>query len=364
MSATHTYGSSSAEIADGIWRMTLREGNHYDTGFAYGTLLGKMGYPIIRVVKSWPVAALFGLAYRVTRKHFSVIRIPGEYLDELRGYSDATGISYNCLYFINFCFDILKRFGFHCSTISLALAGKTLVCRNTDLLPWIGKIALKWLPSIVVDMQIPGRSRFVHITPGFFLGALNGFNERGIAVTSHQVLPTREEATPGGLASVLLPRLLLEHSGTVEDADDLIHRNRIRRCLNVMVVSEAAAHVYEISPDHIHVIKTNEHYLCCTTHFQHDELHRLHRSSTKGSKQRLDLMNRLARDGDGTVADAITMLQSTENGTGHDGSGFSPTNDGTYQSFVIDLTDRTLHLSDGSTLPVSLTGTYRSLSFA
>ena len=56
--------------------------------------------------------------------------------------------------------------------------------------------------------------------------------------------------------------------------------------------------------------------------------------------------------------------QSTENGTGHDGSGFSPTNDGTYQSFVIDLTDRTLHLSDGRTLPVSLTGTYRSLSFA
>src|SRR6266404_7754360 len=220
MSATHTYASSSAEIADGIWRMRLREQNPYDTGYAYGTLLARMRYPIIRVVKSRPVSWLISLAFRLTRKHFSAIRVPAEYLDELRGYSDATGISYNCLYFINFSFDILKRFGFHCSTISLALAGKTLVGRNTDLLPWIGRIALKWLPSIVVDMQIPGRSRFVHITPGFFLGALNGFNERGIAVTSHQVLPTREPTAAGGLASILLPRLLLEQSSRVEDADD------------------------------------------------------------------------------------------------------------------------------------------------
>jgi predicted choloylglycine hydrolase len=364
MPVTQTYASSSAEIADGIWRMTLREKNHYETGFAYGTLLARMRYPIIRVVKSRPVSWLVHLVYLATRRHFSAIRIPAEYLDELRGYSDATGIPYNTLYFINFSFDILKRYGFHCSTIALSQAGKTLVCRNTDLLPWIGSFALKWLPSIVVDMQIPGRTRFVHNTPGFFLGALNGFNERGIAVTSHQVLPTREPAASGGLASVLLPRLLLEQSTTVEDAGHIIHRNRIRRCLNVMVASATESHVYEISPGHIHVIRTNAHYLCCTTHFQHEDLHRLHRSSTEGSQQRLQLMNRLARDSVGTVEDAIVMLQSTENGTGHDGSGFSPTNDGTYQSFVIDLTDRTIYISDGKTLPVSLTGTYRALSFS
>ena len=153
MSATHTYGSSSAEIADGIWRMTLREGNHYDTGFAYGTLLRRMGYPIIRIVKSWPVAALFGLAYRATRKHFAAIRIPGEYLDELRGYSDATGISYNCLYFINFCFDILKRFGFHCSTISLALAGNRLPGVKTDVAALFGGNGAAQ-PDAVLDLAI------------------------------------------------------------------------------------------------------------------------------------------------------------------------------------------------------------------
>ena len=359
----HTYANSSAEITDGIWRMRLRENDYYDTGYAYGVLLTRMRYPIIRILKSRLVSWIINLAFRATRKHFSSIRVPDEYLDELRGYADATGISYTSLYFINFCFDILKRYGFHCSTISLVHSDRTLICRNTDLLPWIGSLALRWLPSIVVDIQTLERCRFVHIAPGFFLGAINGFNECGVAIASHQVLPTREPAVSEGLASILLPRILLEQSGTAEEARHIVHRKRIRRCLNMMVTSasEKTSHIYEISPEYIHVITAETHYLCCATHFQHEDLHRLHRSSIEGSEKRLHLMNTLARESTGTIENAIAIMQNVENGTSHNGSGFSPTNEGTYQSFVIDLTHRALYISNGKTLPVSLSGKYRAV---
>ena len=74
------------------------------------------------------------------------------------------------------------------------------------------------------------------------------------------------------------------------------------------------------------------------------------------------MMNSLAEKARATPEDVITLLKNHDNGISHRGSGSSPTNEGTYQSLVFDIMGRRIFVSDGRTLPVSLSGIYREIS--
>ena len=173
-------------------------------------MLSAADYPAVRFFKRKIVRCVVGLVYAVTRRDFSRIRIPERYLEELQGYAEGSGLSYRILFFMNFVFDILKKYGFHCSSVAIPESGPTLVGRNTDLIPWIARAALRWFPPVVLDISVPGKLRYVHVTPGLFLGVLSGFNERGVAMMSHQIAATREKSVPGTLATPLLQRMILE----------------------------------------------------------------------------------------------------------------------------------------------------------
>jgi hypothetical protein len=351
------------EVDYGIWRMNIRENDYYACGLAIGRLLTASEYPAVRFFRRNYVTAACALLYALMRKHFAQIHIPGHYLQELRGYADGTRIPYRTLYTMNFLFDVLKKYGFHCSSVAVAESGMALVGRNTDLIPWIGRLALKWFPSIVLNTATQAKLRYVHVTPGLFLGALNGFNERGIVVLSHQVAATKEEAVPGNLATTLLQRMLLEEAVDIARAESIIGANPIQRCISNMVVSstEGASCIFEISPTSFKKLHGTESYLCCVTHFQDAEFSKLHRSSTATSESRLLLMNTLAKKAKATPEDIIALLRNYENGIIHRGSGRSPTNEGTYQSLVFDFLQRRIFVADGRTLPVSLSGAYREI---
>src|SRR5262245_18494494 len=357
------YSNSTIEIADGIWRMSVRENSYYTGGLAIGRLLGASGYPAIEFFRRPFVTAICALLHRLMRKHFARISIPKRYLEELRGYADGTGIPYRTLFTMNFVFDVLKKYGFHCSSIAVAEPGMTLVGRNTDLIPWIGRLAIKWFPSILLDVATPERLRYVHVTPGLFLGVLNGFNERGTAVLSHQVAATKEEPVAGNLATTLLQRILLEEAVDMAHAEAIIRKNPIQRCISNMVVSgaEGASCIFEISPTAVKRLCGSASYLCCVTHFQDEEFSRLHRSATTASESRLLLMNRLAEKIRAIPEDLIVLLKNHDNGIRHRVSGRSPTNEGTYQSLVFDMMRRRIFVADGRTLPVSLSGVYREI---
>ena len=126
----------------------LNEKDYYSTGFAYGQLLVKSKNPIIKFLKNKFVKLVISILYLITKRHYKKLRIPKEYLDEIRGYSDSTGIAYNHIFLLNFGFDVLTKYGFHCSTISFFNKKSILVGRNTDVPPHVAKIALKYAKSM------------------------------------------------------------------------------------------------------------------------------------------------------------------------------------------------------------------------
>jgi hypothetical protein len=358
-----SYGDSVLEADGTIWRMNIREKGYYAAGFAIGRLLDLADYPGVKFCRGGAVTHIFALLHRIIGKSFADIRIPEPYLDELHGYADATGIPYKTLFTVNFVFDVLKRYGMHCSSVVVSEPDATMIGRNTDILPWLGRLALRWFPSLVMDVAMPGKLRYVHVTPALFLGAFNGYNERGVAVLSHQIGATKEKPVAGNLATTLLQRMLLEEAGNLAEAESITRANPVQRCISNLIVSasEGESCVFEISPTLVRSFARNGSYQCCVTHFEDAELGLLHRKAPEASKSRLKLMNSIAAKARATVSDLIALLKNCDNGISHKDSGRSPTNAGTYQSLVFDILKRRIFVADGLSLPVSLSGTYREI---
>jgi hypothetical protein len=357
------HGRSTLDIKDGIWHLRVQESGYRESGIAIGRLLSLAEYPAVRFFRRWRAGFIVNLLYALTRRQFASIRIPERYIEELRGYAEGSGLSYRTLFFMNFVFDILKKYGFHCSSVAITEPGATLVGRNTDLIPWIARAALRWFPPVVLDIRVPGKLRYVHVTPGLFLGVLSGFNERGIAMMSHQIAATREKSVPGTLATPLLQRMILEEATDMAHAGAVIHANPVQRCVSDLVTSsqEGLSCIYEITPEAVKLIPASGPSLCCATHFKDLELAQLQRHETTVSQGRLSLMNTLAAKTRAIPAEVIAMLRNYDNGLSHLTSGHSPTNEGTYQSMVFDVTGGRIFVSDGTQLPVSLSGNYREI---
>jgi acyl-CoA:6-aminopenicillanic acid acyl transferase len=157
--------------------------------------------------------------------------------------------------------------------------------------------------------------------------------------------------------------MLLEQATCLSHAEELIRANPIQRCVSNMIVSasEGASRIFEISPAAVKATAGSPVSQCCVTHFQDEELAKLHRRFPAESHRRLALMNRIATRTKPHPFAIIRLLRNCDNGTSHRNSGCSPTNDGTYQSLVLDLTNRKMFISDGTRLPVSLSGAYREV---
>ena len=312
----YAFARSTLEVKDGIWHLRARESGYRETGLAIGRLLSSAEYPAVRIFARRRARFVVKLMYAAANRHFGRIRIPERYLEELHGYAEGTGLPYETLFFMNFVFDILKKYGFHCSSVAFAELGATLVGRNTDLIPWIAKAALKWFPSVLLDISMPGTLRYVHVTPGLFLGVLNGFNERGIGMMSHQIAATKEEPVPGNLATPLLQRMILEEATDLAHAELVIHANPVQRCISDLVTSgpEGTSCIYEITPTSIKATRASGPFLCCATHFKDSQLSLLQRHKTTVSESRLALMNKLAAETRPVPDEVIAILRTITTG--------------------------------------------------
>ena len=360
-----THSRSTLHTADGITILDLHEETHFQTGYAYGALLAAAGHPAVSLLRNRLVSLILFLAERLLRRRFRSITVPEEYLNELRGMAAAAAIPFTSLYFINFCFDILKSLGFHCSTFTFVNRDGVLAGRNTDLYPLLARLAIKFAPPAIVTVRIPGRRAFSHATLPFFLGVINGFNEESIAVCTHQIISVKENAPGKRLASPLLARMILEQAGTGADAAVVIRDQPIVRSLNVMVISgsEQTSTVYELNPLAVNIIPQEGQFSCCATHFTGKDTACLHHGPIEASRVRLaSLSGMLQNRGELSVPVATGILQDTRNGMQNDYSGYSMTNNGTYQSMVMDLAERVFYLSTGNSIPVSLSGRYARIS--
>jgi hypothetical protein len=236
------------------------------------------------------------------------------------------------------------------------------VGRNTDVPPHIAIITLKYAKSIIVDVSIQGKKRFTHVSIPLFVGALNGFNENGIAVNSHQIREVKEEIKDNRLATSLLVRVILEEAHNLKSAEKIIRNNVTTRSVNIMATSkkERKSKILEIHPHRIELINNNENiHSCCVTYFQNINMHKFHNGPVKNPKIRLRLMQELVGQyKEMSYNNLIEILKDHRNGLKYPEGKKSITNEGTFQSFILDLTKNVIIISNGDKRPVSLNGEF------
>ena len=361
-----TFGSSFLVVEEGVCRISLRAPDRDSAGLAMGKLLAMAGHPAVPFFRSPWVRALFRPAREwVHRRLRRKVRIPEEYIDEVRGCAEGAGIAFADLFLANFCYDAIPGIGFHCSTAAFFNRDSLYLLRNTDLQPWFAPTALKYGPAVWVDQKIGNGRRVCHCSPPFYVGVIAGYNELHLVAGSHQVVRVRRGPSEVRLATPLLLRMLLESTGSLADASAFLRTHRVPSSINVLVASapERDARLYELGSAEIRRLPMQGRYLCATTHFQSDHMRRYHRTLVRCSDRRLDSMHRLLRERSALGQDeAIAILRDDSNGRGFGVSGRSLTNRGTYQSYCVELPSERVAMANGRRIPVSMTGAYVAFS--
>jgi predicted choloylglycine hydrolase len=351
-------GRSSLTLSQGVRHLRLDEPDAFHAGLATGRLLVASGDAMVRLLRLPGLGWAARLACFIARRHFARVTVPPAAHDELRGLAQGTGIAWHCLFFVNFVFDVAKRYGFHCSTLVFFQGDTVLVGRNTDLLPGLAAVALRFIRPLVVEVRLPGQARYAHVSVPCFIGVLNGCNEHGIAVHSHQVVHVAEQPDGPRLASSLLMRTLLEGADSLAAAADIARAHPTVRSLNVVVASarEQLGLVLEVHPDQVHVLDRAGAF-GCATHFASPAMCRRHDGPVAASEARLASMQALIAAHPRPDRPMLTtMLTDCRNGLLHRLSGRSISNEGTFQSFVIDVAQGTVWVSNGVRRPVSTSG--------
>jgi hypothetical protein len=130
-------------------------------------------------------------------------------------------------------FDILPKFGAHCTTASFFSENNYFVARNTDTHP-IAKYALKYAETVVVSISIPGRNKITHVGSPFMIGAITGWNDKNISIFSHQI-SFAQKTQLDKYSTALLVRSALEEINNISDTEKTIKKYLPNRPINLMV---------------------------------------------------------------------------------------------------------------------------------
>ena len=208
------------DLAGGIVHVQVR-GEGYGLGYAEGRALG----PEIRALVGYlRDDVLAGDHLGPVRRDVLLQRawrldpfIPRRFREELRGMSDACGVSYADLLLVNTFDDLLHVSGCSTAVVAGRGGGPLLHARNLDYhLPGLART------KVILDIETRGvRLRTVGF-PGF-LGVLTGMSSRGLALTSHTSISDRSGL---GEPSGFLYRRMLEDGRSLDEAKALLEGAR------------------------------------------------------------------------------------------------------------------------------------------
>lgn len=356
-----TFNNSYLESIKGIDYLNLNEENHYKTGFAAGSLFVKANYKIINFLKNPFVKIILKFLYFKHKTRMQTIRVPEEYLEELRGYSQSTKIPYEHLLLINLIYEIRGCSGFAFFNPD----GILLMGHNTDVFKMLAKIMLRYFKPLIMDVKIPGKNKFVHVSYPFFVGAANGFNEKGIATSSHDSNANRKVVSNNtSVASIV--RIILEKAQKMDDVSKIAGNNSSYIPANILIASgqEHKFSILEVYPsDFSFYTVADNSSITITNHYQSKKMQQYHKGIKKGSLDRLIcLKESLFGKNYLSVQEAIEILKDHRNGLQRDTTGYSVANIGSFQSFVFDVTKGDIYISNGNKLPVPLSGEFVKIS--
>jgi len=351
------YSSSSIEIISGIDVLDLHEKDHYATGYAMGKLFIETENGFIAFLKNPFIKVILSILFVFKKRRMAEIRVPKQYTEELRGLSDATGIAYHHLLLVNLIYEIRGCSGF----MFFNKNNELIVGHNTDTGTILARFLLKQTRPLVINVSLPNKNTFVHVSlPGFF-GAINGFNDKGIALSSHDVGGLRSKVVPGNISASCLLRMILEEAKDLGDIGKITHENLSYTPGIYLIASDREKRVVivELHPSEANIVVLNQKFAFVANHYMSSHMQKYHRDIKKGSLQRIECLKEcFSTVHVETVEQAITILQDHRNGTQRDTTGHSIANEGTFQSFVLAVTNQKIFISNGRKTPVPLHGTY------
>lgn len=351
---------------EGIWFLNIKADSSYEAGFAHGKLLKLAKHPLCKLFKNKLIVLIIKSLTLIFRKSLKQLYVENKYIEELRGIADASGISYKVIFFLNFIFDAFKTSVF-CSSFNF-FSPKALIARNTDSLKLIASLALKYEVTVIQRVCINKSLPYTHVGFGFFIGVINGYNKPGVCVNNHLVLGTKKVRikTPI-LPNVLLLRRVLEEASTIEMAEKILTNSSVSYATTALITDSKnmSSFVFEATPEKHVFVKTQNSFQACTMHFISERMKPLSRGPITGSEKRLRFLNLvLSNKSVLDENDAISILKNSENGFKRNKGGYSMTNSGTFQSFIFYPLEDLIIISNGKSIPVSLSGNYIKIGFS
>lgn len=249
------------EFQDGL-RIVYLSGTPYELGRQHGEVLREevracvrqvlgyfRSYLHIPGIRLWLVNWWLDTAWKRATPF-----IPPDYLEELRGLADGSGVSLQELYRLH----AIPDRTYSCSSFAAwgrATAGGRLVhVRNLD---WSMRAGIQRFPVVFV-VHPTGKHAFVNIGWAGFVGVLSGVNDQQLSIG--QIGAETKEATLRGEPMVFLMRRVLEETSDLDEAAALIVK--ARRTIGVnYVLAQAKAHraiVMETTHRHIRVFQAND----------------------------------------------------------------------------------------------------------
>ena len=222
---------SEAAILDGSTEpvpvITL-SGNPYELGRQQGeilreqvrasvaTILGYFRrYLKIPFVRSYLANAWLGRTWQAAEPF-----IPSDYLEELRGLADGSGVSLRDLQLLH----AIPDRTYACSNFAawgrVTNNARLIHVRNLD---WNIDVGIQRFATIFV-VRPEGKHAFVNVGWAGFIGVLSGINEAQLSIG--QVGAETVDATFKGDPMVFLMRRVLEEAGNLEEASQIIERAR------------------------------------------------------------------------------------------------------------------------------------------
>ncbi|MCB9808934.1 hypothetical protein H6776_00880 [Candidatus Nomurabacteria bacterium] len=313
-------------------------GDAHERGLQHGSQLKERIHANIAFYKKIIKASEEDLLLKV--KHFQKI-IQGfnyEYAIEIDAIAEGASVDPVWVYMINARSELIDHFN-ECT--SFFFKESSLLAQNWD---WA-----ETSENLVVVMRVTNENgnTFIHLTEPGMLGKI-GFNDKGIGVCLNFLASSKPLL---GIPVHILLRSVLD-SQTFEEAKDTIKTHAQNTAGNLLIADAEGSYVnFEMSGEHIFEYDSDTSVVCHTNHFHMQD----NKDPDKfaNSMQRFKRANYLASNIQKfSIDEAKNILADKEDKASalcrvyHKNETIG--NVGTIVSIVMDLSNKTLHITDGN----------------
>lgn len=228
-------------------------GSSREMGFQYGKLLGnKLEDALSRVdgIKRTLLSLFpfylrpFASLYFAARTLRAEKRIPADYIEELRGVAEGSGLPYGKILFASVIAETLIAFG--CASILSLNKGRLLHSRNLDFFPpFLGSF------PVVVNCHPQGKNPYTLVGFVGYLPGLTGMNSKGITLSLNESSCAVNKKPKKAALMGYTIRRVLEEASCLKDADRIVNSNSYTQGWTLAVGSAAEKNgaIFDIAGD-------------------------------------------------------------------------------------------------------------------